>query len=208
MKRFSNLGELRLDEKELKTDLGYDRNVFVCSSCDMFHPEVPTVWISRVLEKIQNHTSQTIPTIGQSNRYHFQTKNPEKYLPFLHLFPFQAQLSTTIESDIGYGISGAPDVTLRADALANIRSRGFITAVSIEPVFDFTIDGMLNVITRASPSTIMIGAESKGLAQGIPEPSESKLLELIGMLRAMDIRVYLKSNLKRLMPGTTTWMST
>jgi protein gp37 len=39
---------LRLDEKELKTNLGQGNYIFVCSGCDLFHPDVPDKWINTV----------------------------------------------------------------------------------------------------------------------------------------------------------------
>ena len=45
MKRWGRLKPVRLDEKELKTDLGNDNFIFVGSSCDMFAQNIPDEWI-------------------------------------------------------------------------------------------------------------------------------------------------------------------
>ncbi|KKL05192.1 hypothetical protein LCGC14_2608530, partial [marine sediment metagenome] len=40
---------IRLVESELKTNLGKNNFIFVGSSTDMFHPDVPTEWTEEVL---------------------------------------------------------------------------------------------------------------------------------------------------------------
>jgi len=49
MKRFPQ-GELRLDEKALKDNLGEGNFIFVGSSCDMWSNDIPSLWIKKVLE--------------------------------------------------------------------------------------------------------------------------------------------------------------
>ena len=42
VKRWGNTQKpLHLDVKELRRDLGRDKFIFVCSGCDLFHPDVP-----------------------------------------------------------------------------------------------------------------------------------------------------------------------
>ena len=54
MKRFTQK-PVRLDEKELKTDLGENNYIFIGSSVDMFAPNIPDEWIIEVIEKTKMH---------------------------------------------------------------------------------------------------------------------------------------------------------
>ena len=49
MKKFK-VGELRFEEKELKTNLGKGNFIFVGSSIDMWAEQIPDEWIEKVLE--------------------------------------------------------------------------------------------------------------------------------------------------------------
>ena len=49
MKKWGDLPDIHLDEKELKTDLGSDNFIFVCSGCDMFAEVVSYDWIKRII---------------------------------------------------------------------------------------------------------------------------------------------------------------
>src|SRR3990167_689619 len=69
-------GELRLNEKNLNDDLGDGNFIFVGSSNDLFQKDVPTDWIIKTLEHC----------LKFKNKYLFQTKNPERYLKFIHYF--------------------------------------------------------------------------------------------------------------------------
>lgn len=66
------LGDIYLDEKELRTNLGSGRFIFVGSSTDMWAKNVLSEWIRRVLDRCQEFT----------NRYLFQSKNPRRFSEF------------------------------------------------------------------------------------------------------------------------------
>jgi DNA repair photolyase len=185
MKNFA-LNPIRLDESEFKTDLGRGNFIFVGSGTDMFADDVNADWIKAVL---------ALCAIHNENKYLFQTKAPWRFIEFESLFPKQTILGTTIESNRDYEISKAPKVMKRADSLCLLEAQGFETMVTIEPILDFDVDPLINLIKLANPTWVNIGADSKG--HKLPEPSKEKLAEFIEKLEK-ETDVKLKSNLRRL----------
>lgn len=185
MRRFK-LGELRLEQKELKTDLGSDNYIFVGSSTDMFAAAVPSEWIADVLIHCNRYPNNT---------YLFQSKNPQRFQEFQRIFPKNTILGTTIESNRIYKISGAPGPS---DRQWHIQSDRFDVMISIEPILDFDLDVMVNWIKDIGPKFVSIGADSKN--HDLPEPSADKIQQLIKELRTFT-EVREKNNLKRLTYG-------
>ena len=187
MKRMPNLGDMRLDEKALGDQLGFDgKSIFVGSSTDMFAKSVPVEWIEAVLEKC---------CAFWVNDYTFQTKNPIKYQAVWGKFPPRCTLGVTIESDIiDYGISSAPPPSERAKDFMLTNETKF---VSIEPIMDFTQE-FVDMIIDIEPEFVSIGADSGH--NGLKEPKEGQILDLIDRLYCFT-EVRLKDNLKRLCPS-------
>lgn len=105
-RRFRQDATLRLDEKELKVALGSGQFFFVGSSTDVFAHNVPSVWITSVL----NHLYEF-----PDNIYQLQSKNPKRFLEFVNHPLFQNKnrvvFCTTLESDIDHiGVSQAPAI--------------------------------------------------------------------------------------------------
>lgn len=98
----------------------------------------------------------------------------------------------TIETNRNYNISKAPPVIERAQVIGNISKNK--TMITIEPIFDFDLDEMLELIHIANPDWINIGADSK--RNNIPEPDQQKIKSLIDSLNCCDVKV--KTNLRRL----------
>lgn len=190
MKRWGEQKPVRLDEKELKTNLGPGNFIFVGSSCDMFAENIPDEWILSTLRKCYDH-----PT----NQYLFQTKNPERILNFNHFVFRQSVICTTIESDIWYPdiMKNSPSPHSRAAAMNKI-SKAVSTYVTIEPILDFNMEEMLELIKRCNPVQVNIGADSG--KNNLPEPSPDKIKQLICRLELFT-KVKLKSNLRRLIGG-------
>jgi len=181
MKKWGNLKPIRLDENEMKTDLGKGNYIFVGSSTDMFAENIPKEWIADIIYFCE----------GYDNTYLFQSKNPARFLDFE--FPEKTILATTIESNRDYPeISKAPKITDRVDAMISLACQDFKTMVTIEPVLDFDVDVLVGIIECIDPDFINLGADSGG--HNLPEPTYGKLLELIARV---DIKQ--KKNLKRLM---------
>ena len=196
MKRFP-LPPLHLDERDLRTNLGKDHFIFVGHTVDLFAKDVPEEWIKRVLERCRQ-----FPT----NKYLFQSKNPVRFRPFMDLFPEKVVLGTTIETNRTiYVESKAPSYTGRAAAIGELGRMGYETIITIEPIFDFDLVELSEMIISANPTWINIGADSK--RHKLPEPSKAKIVELINTLKA-KINVKLKSNLKRILEQPDEFLET
>lgn len=180
MKRFGTLKPVRFDRKELKTDLGKGNFIFVGSSCDMFSQVIPDEWVNDVLDHCKKF----------DNQYLLQTKNPAAFARFK--FDERFILGTTIESNrwyISYGRSPSPRD--RACALALVSQKKFVT---IEPVLDFDVERLAEIIMIAEPDWVNIGADTGN--NGMPEPSPSKIRALIAALSGT--RIEIKKNMKRI----------
>lgn len=186
MKRWGKLKTVRFDEKELKTDLGSGNFIFVGSSCDMFAKDIPSEWIARTL----NHCQFFV------NNYLFQTKNPKRILDCW--LPNDSVICTTIESDIFYPeiMRHSPNPYERAKYMEMLSDIGYSTYVTIEPILDFNLNFMIELIEKCKPEQVNIGADSGN--NHLPEPSKDKLLALIAELQGFTT-IARKTNLKRLL---------
>ena len=183
MKRWGKLNPVRLDEKELKTDLGNGNFIFVGSSCDMFAENIPFVWINKVLDHCRKF----------DNKYLFQTKNPQRVLEFE--LP-KSIVCVTIESDIFYPqMRNSPPPEYRAEAMKLLSKRGIETFVTIEPIMDFNLFGLVDLVKKCNPKQVNIGADSGN--NKLPEPSKEKVAQLIEELQKFTT-IHNKSNLQRL----------
>lgn len=184
MKKWGPQKPLHIDEKDLETNLGEGNFIFVGHTIDLFAEDVPAEWIAQVLEKCNSY----------DNRYLFQTKNPKRlYLQYWKI-PDNSLIGTTIETNRDIVQSKAPTVIERAKYLGDL-SKHYETMVTIEPIFDFDLEPMVDLIVTANPEWVNIGADSKG--HGLSEPSPEKIKELIKTLEN-ETEVKLKSNLRRL----------
>lgn len=179
-------GNPYLVEHELKKSLGKGKFIFVCSMMDLFADKIPDGWIYDVIARCRRH----------DNKYLFQSKNPRRMIDFKGYFPRNSVLATTIETETNRAEMGdTPPPWHRAYALNNL-SFSFSTMVTIEPVIDFSVSILSQIIEKCRPEWVNIGADSKG--HNLPEPSAEKIKALIDNLRNEGIEVKIKSNLKRL----------
>ena len=185
MKRFGEQKPIRFDKKELKTDLGKGNFIFVGSSCDMFAEEIDTHWIAEILM----HCKQF------PNNYLFQTKNPKRLYELRVYLSRRYMCGTTIETNREYPEMGnTPPPASRAKYM-ELLSATKTTMVTIEPVMDFDVEPLKNLIWHCHPKWVNIGADSKG--HNLPEPSAGKIKELINRLsKFTEIKV--KKNLNRI----------
>lgn len=184
MKRFPQ-GELRLDEKCFKDNLGKDNIIFVGSSTDMFADNVPSQWIRRVMNYCGKYNDNT---------YLFQTKNPYRFKGFLHYLPKNSILGTTIETtkNMSFGAYS----TMPAGRLIFLEKTGHDRKmVSIEPIVQFDKKKFVKWIKEIKPEFVSIGADTKG--HNLPEPNWEQVQELIQELKKFT-RVIVKPNLERL----------
>jgi hypothetical protein len=175
-----------LDKKELRTNLGAGNFIFVCSGCDLFHPDVHADWIFEILDYTKSFW----------NKYLWHTKNPFRAVSDIgeKNFPADSTLCVTVESDIPRpGIGKAPQPLERLEALKGWRGKKMIT---VEPVIEFDVIRFSEMILSCEPVQVNIGADSG--SNRLPEPSPEKIAALIEALRSHHVKVHLKKNLKRL----------
>ena len=126
-----------LDEKELTTNLGNGRTIFVGSMGDMWGPWVPKKWIDEVLMRCAAYPE---------NEYVFQSKNPGRFSEFVFTRATRTLLGTTIETNrypAGFQTK-ASLIEERVGAMINLYPmRRFVT---IEPIMDFDLSNLLRII--------------------------------------------------------------
>ena len=175
--------KFRLDEKELKTNLGEGNVIFVGSSTDMWLGK--TEWISKVLAHIAKYPKNT---------YLFQTKEPVNY----HEWTFYKNqiLAITLESNRNYQISTAREPRIRSAYFWSIpHTRKMIT---IEPIMNFDLDIFVDmiVVNEGDLEQVNIGADSGH--NNLDEPPKEKVFALINELEKFT-KVHQKPNLKRIL---------
>ena len=139
----------------------------------------------------------------------FQTKNPKRFIKFIDQFPDNYMLGTTIETNresIISELSDAPSIKSRVDAMASLH--GHPTYDTIEPIFDFDLEELVELIRITKPDKVFIGADSKVHKYPniynnlkLPEPNAEKIVDLIHALEEFTV-VEQKSNLNRLLKGS------
>lgn len=178
-------GSPRIVETVLNKKYKESDFVFVCDCNDLFAADVPDEVIVEILRYYQDSPAKLF----------FQTKNPLRMLSFN--IPKDAILCCTIETNRSYTQMGtAPSTLSRASSLRRLHEFGFETQVTIEPIMDFDLWQLKDIIQLARPSQVNIGADSS--RNNLPEPDKSKILALIEVIQEFTT-VKQKSNLKRLL---------
>lgn len=122
-----------------------------------------------------------------------QTKNPRCFVTSEKSFP-NIIVGTTIETNRDTSqISEAPLPKDRYHSLCLIPARHFL---SIEPIMDFDLDGLLRWIEDINPEIIEIGADN--YKNNLPEPSWDKVENLLDELTYLGFEVKQKEGLERL----------
>jgi DNA repair photolyase len=179
------LGELHFDENELKTHLGKGKFIFVGSSCDMFAEAIPKRWIIKVLDHCKKFPENT---------YLFQSKNPLRFTELREeLISINCILGTTIETNREGFSYNAPTIQER---IRGMKIKGFRKMITIEPILDFDVIPLLDLIESIEPEFVNIGADSKN--HNLPEPSAFKVETLIKELKKFTKSIS-KENLSRLL---------
>jgi protein gp37 len=174
---------IHLDEKELKVNLGEGNFIFICSGCDLFHPDVPRKWIKAIWKHTQKYPK---------NQYLWHTKNPWGLASLIE--PLKRDVACiTIESNRAYpSVSKAPFPIERITWLKEWDGPRMIT---VEPIMDFDLDLFCGMLLECSVDQVNIGADSG--RNNLPEPSAEKIGELIKRLEPYT-KVHLKKNLRRI----------
>jgi protein gp37 len=118
----------KLIEKELSR-IFHKKYVFAVDMGDLFGDWVPSEWILKVIEAIKN---------SPSSYFLFLTKNPERYMEFLDLYPENVVLGATIETNRDYPVSRAPPTFERYKYMVDLPFKKKL--VSIEPIMDFDLE--------------------------------------------------------------------
>lgn len=185
MKRWGNQKPVRFDESELKTDLGENNFIFVGSSNDMFAENIPNDWILNTLTKCNWYY----------NKYLFQSKNPSRIDNYINDITRPFYICTTIETNRYYfeHMGNSPTPIVRSLGMEILRTKQ--KYVTIEPIMDFDLIPMIELIKRCEPVQVNIGADSGN--NNLPEPSWDKIKKLKEELSKFTI-IANKRNLERL----------
>jgi DNA repair photolyase len=188
MKHWKNLREVRFDDKELRTDLGKGNFIFVGSSCDMFAQNINPEWIIQTI----NHCK------GFKNNYLFQSKDTCNLLKYAEQMPKKSVVCTTIETNRVFSdyMGMSPTPAERAKYLSKFNLPKYVT---IEPIMDFDLKSLVELIKKCEPIQVNIGGDSCG--HHLPEPSKDKILRLIDKLNYFT-KVENKRNLSRIFKTT------
>lgn len=189
-------GPLTFKHEELRVGYGsighVPKTIFIEHTHDIGANAVKPEWVLAILE----HCCGT-----PYNTYVFQTRNPLAFeFYYGNSLPDACMIGTTIETN-RLTPGWAPQPLYRAKGLSNFKLVDAVktTFLTIEPVLDFDVDGMLELIGIARPGFINIGADSKRC--GLEEPSADKVIALIDGIKKMRIEIRQKTNLARLLKG-------
>jgi DNA repair photolyase len=185
MHKWGKQKPVRLDEKEFQTHLGAGNVIFVGSSCDLFAKDIPDGWIYDTI----GHTTDF------PNTYLFQSKNPERMLRYHALMKQTDRVCTTIETNRWYPeiMGNTPKPIDRVMKFAQFKFNRYVT---IEPIMDFDLYEMVELIKNCNPVQVNIGADS--CENNLPEPKGDKVLNLIYELEKFT-QIDQKRNLNRLL---------
>jgi hypothetical protein len=187
--RWGSLSDIRLDTVELNRNLGENKNIFICSGCDIFNPRIYDEWIESVIDHALHY----------KNKYLLHTKNPERVLFWeKNIKQGSFILGTTIESNRFYKeiTGGAPEPWKRFES---VKKFGGSKMITITPVLDFDLNEFSDLILESNPVQVNLGADTGN--NHLPEPKPSKIRDLINILKSNDITIHLEKNLKRLLMG-------
>jgi protein gp37 len=158
----------KLVEKELSKRF-YKQYVFVSDMGDLFGEWVPEEWITKVIDAIKE---------SPSSNFLFLTKNPEKYLKYVKLYPENLVLGATIETNRNYAVSEAPTPAERYKAIVELPYKNKL--VSIEPIMDFDLETLVQWIRDIRPRQVHVGYDNYN--KHLPEPPLSKTKQLMDQL--------------------------
>jgi hypothetical protein len=194
-KRYS--GTIRLDEKILKSVVR-EKTRFLCSCNDLFAENVPDDYIKRILKWAASQDGV---------EWVIQSKNPRRMMLWK---TFADQISSHRENHTeecfsvfqwGTTIETNRDTSeyTKAPQMRFVDGLDFVT---IEPIMEFDLYALFELLVATKPHFVNIGADSRlPKERNLPEPSMSKVMSLIRMLKKAGIEVREKENLKRITGG-------
>lgn len=186
-----NANPPRLAEYEFTTDLESGSSIFIGSSTDMFADNIPSEWITRVLDYCYQKNNDA----EKPNTFLLQSKNPKRLLEFInHPVMKRVVLCTTIETNRYYPeiMNNAPKIEERVKMMEDIAKQGLPTMVTAEPLIQFDLNEMVSFIKRCNPKLVNIGRNScRSIV--LPEPTKEEVQQLISELKEFT-KVNIKDN--------------
>ena len=109
--------------------------------------------------------------------------------------PYKSNVCVTLETNRHYSkiMQNCPKPEQRVEQMKLIRHTLYIT---IEPIMDFDLFELIEMIKKCYPEQVNIGADSG--RNGLPEPNKEKVMQLIEELNQFTT-VHNKRNLKRIL---------
>ena len=144
-------------------------------------------WIKGILEFIDTQEDH-----GRKANWLFQTKNPGAINE--NVLPKDSVVCTTIETNRWYPdiMNNAPSPYQREMGMQSINLKKYVT---IEPIMNFDLNQMVEMIRSIGPEQVNIGADSGN--NKLIEPSREKIMSLIGELNLFT-NIKIKKNLNRI----------
>lgn len=168
--------------------LGSGKFIFVVAQNDLFAEGVDSDFTDTILRNCCKYPD---------NKYLFQSKNPHGIWMNYKWLPKNSVVCTTIETNRYYpSMYGCPSTQNRAIHMEMIAQLGIKTFVTVEPVMDFDLPEMVELIKQCKPEQVNIGSDSGN--NHLLEPSKEKLLALIDELKKFTV-IAKKTNLERLL---------
>ena len=116
-------------------------------------------------------------------------------------------MATTLETSYqgildSIGCKTSP-LTERVRAIAEFKSLGFKTRISLEPLYSFDPTSLAGMIEACGPELVEIGLDNYMNYHGlqIPQPTPSRVNRLLRDIKAMDIQVNLKKGMPKFLNG-------
>ena len=187
-------GQPRIDEKQINRKFKGGDFVFVQDMSDLFAEDVPREVILRVLKQVEE---------SPDAKFLLLTKNPKRYIDFIHWVPENCVLGATIESDrIEPRLGKAPNRLSRLSWMVMLRQTideryelgcyELPLFVSVEPILDFNLNDFVKMLKWLRPWAVAVGMDNYG--NGFPEPSLEKTMQLIEELEFnRGIKVFRKT---------------
>lgn len=168
LEKYQNGFELTLHEKELELPLSWNgsHNIFVCSMSDIFHENVPSEFIDKIMDVI---------TKTPQHRYQILTKRAERMVEYFEdrIIPDNVWLGVTVE---------CKDTKYRIDYLRHLKAS--VKFLSCEPLIEEL--GSLNL---CGIDWVIVGGESGPKARPM---KEEWVLEIKAQTDSQDAAFFFK----------------
>ena len=176
-----------------------ESTIFMNSAHDTFSPIIPKEWIEDMLTFI-DHQHPSINFYLQSKWIHRARRHMDSLIEIRD----RVILGTTIETNKQQLLDSigcyAPPVKARALALKYFKEYGFKTRLSLEPLFDFDLKELLELVKLVEPTVIEVGLDGYAHRHklNIPQPDPVEYQKLYKAMIKQGIKVFEKDSIKKL----------